>query len=94
LVLFRSLHNLKSKIQNPKLIDRPGKPKKGTLPSRITYHPQASLQLNSEVVKLHSSRAGRFILATNDLDFEQLSEQAALHEYKEQQGNSILDFGF
>jgi hypothetical protein len=39
-------------------------------------------------------RAGRFILATNDLDFEQLSEQAALHEYKEQQGNSILDFGF
>lgn len=67
--------------------DRPGKPKKGTLPSRITYHPQASLQLNSEVVKLHSSRAGRFILATNDLDFEQLSEQAALHEYKEQQGN-------
>lgn len=67
--------------------EKPGKPKQDTVPSRITYHPQASLKLNSEVVTLHQQRAGRFILATNVLDAEQLSQQQALQEYKGQQGN-------
>lgn len=40
------------------------------------------LKLNSSVVMLHQQRAGRFILATNVLDAEQLSEQQALEEYK------------
>jgi len=34
-----------------------------------------------------SDRSGRFILATNVLESEQLSEQQALEEYKGQQGN-------
>lgn len=67
--------------------EKPGKPKRDTLPSRITYHPQASLTLNSTVVVMHQQRAGRFILATNVLESEQLSEQQALEEYKGQQGN-------
>ena len=46
--------------------EKSGKPKSGTPPSRITYHPQASLTLNSTKVKTQQQRAGRFILATND----------------------------
>jgi transposase len=67
--------------------DKPGKPKRGHPPSRITYHPQASLTLNTTVVARHQQRAGRFILATNVLESEQLSEQQALEEYKGQQAN-------
>jgi transposase len=67
--------------------EKPGKPKRDTPPSRITYFPQASLTLNSIVVEPHQQRAGRFILATNVLELEQLSEQQALEEYKGQQSN-------
>lgn len=67
--------------------DKPGKPKRGHPPSRITYHPQASLTLNTTVVSMHQQRAGRFILATNVLESDQLSAQQALEEYKGQQGN-------
>lgn len=65
----------------------PGKPKRGTTPSRITYFPQASLTLNASVVHLHRQRAGRFILATNVLEAKHLSAQQALKEYKAQQSN-------
>lgn len=67
--------------------ESPGKPKRETQPSRITYHPQASLKPNSMVVMRHQQRAGRFILATNVLESQQLSERKALEEYKGQQGN-------
>lgn len=81
-------HELENVSVKQKLhYEKPGKPKQGTAPSRTTYHPQASLKLNSSVVLLHQQRAGRFILATNVLDAEQLSEQQALEEYKGQQGN-------
>jgi transposase len=67
--------------------EKRGKPKQGTAPSRMTYHPQASLKLNLAVVAMQQQRAGRFILATNELDCEQLSPQQALEEYKGQQGD-------
>ncbi len=66
---------------------KPGKPKRGTAATGVTYHPQALLKLNLTVVKTHQQRAGRFILATNELESESLSEQQALEEYKGQQGN-------
>ena len=64
--------------------EKPGKPKRGTPPSRITYHSQALLKPNLSVVAMHQQRAGRFILATNVLESEQLSEQQVLEEYKGQ----------
>jgi transposase len=68
--------------------EKPGKPKRDTPPTRITYHPQASLTPNASMVAIHQQRAGRFILATNGVeDAEQLSPQQALEEYKGQQGN-------
>lgn len=65
---------------------RAGKPKQGTPPSHITYHPQATLALDLTVVSMHQRRAGRFILATNVLDADQLSGLQALQTYKGQQG--------
>jgi transposase len=67
--------------------EKPGKPKPETPATRITYQPQASLTLNLSVVTLHQQRAGRFVLATNVLESEQLGEQQSLQEYKAQQGN-------
>ena len=66
--------------------DRPGKPTADTLPTRITYHPDATLSLKAEKQAQHHRRAGRFILATNVLDAEVLSPIEALQEYKAQQG--------
>lgn len=77
----------KMSLQQTLHYEQPGKPKRGTPPSRITYHPQAALKLDSTVVAMHQQRAGRLILATNVLESEQLSEHKALEEYKGQQGN-------
>ena len=66
--------------------ERAGKPKQGTPPSHITYHPQATLALDPTVVAMHQRRAGRFILATNELDADPLSGLQALQTYKGQQG--------
>jgi transposase len=69
---------------------RPGKPKPGTLPHRITYHLHATPVLREEVVNTHRQRAGRFILATNLVDgndSEFLSDEQLLQAYKGQQGN-------
>ena len=80
-------------VQQKLHYEKPGKPKPGTTPSRMTYHPQASLTLNEAVVAMHQQRAGRFILATNELDAASLNESQALAEYKGQQGNE-RGFGF
>jgi transposase len=82
-------HQLEATGVTPKLhYEKPGKPKRDTPPTRITYHPQASLTPNASMIAIHQQRAGRFILATNGVeDSEQLSPQQALEEYKGQQGN-------
>ena len=67
--------------------DRPGKPKRGTPPARMTYRGQAQLSLKPDIVAEHQRRAGRFILATNELASDTLSATEALQEYKEQQGS-------
>lgn len=54
----------------------------------ITYHLQATLVVNSAVIEAERQVAGRFILATNVLEAEQLSAQQALQEYKDQQSAS------
>jgi transposase len=48
---------------------------------------QATLVANPEVLEVEMTRAGRFILATNVLDANQLSADDALTEYKDQQSN-------
>ena len=67
--------------------EKPGKPKRGVSPSPITYHPQAELTLDTTVLAQYQQRTGRFILASNVLEDDQLTAQQALQEYKDQQGN-------
>ena len=76
----------------------PGRPAKTATPTAIHYHVQASLALDSDAVERQKRRAGRFILATNELsspltstttetlDERILSPDDILGEYKAQQG--------
>ena len=53
--------------------DKPGRPRKGDIPKRYTYHPKAALVLNEGVLAAQRNQAGRFILATNLLQEENLN---------------------
>lgn len=53
----------------------------------MTDRGQAQLSLKPDIVAQHQRRAGRFILATNELASDTLSATEALQEYKEQQGS-------
>lgn len=66
--------------------EKAGKPSKSDVPSRISYHVTASVVAVEEEIAPHRVRCGRFILATNVLDVEQLDVNRALREYKAQQG--------
>jgi transposase len=66
--------------------DKAGKPKKDTVPTRISYHVTGSVTPIDSAIAAQSVRCGRFILATNVLDSTQLSSDDALREYKAQQG--------
>lgn len=67
--------------------DKAGRPRQDEQPSRIAYSVQATLVPDQEIIKVEMTRAGRFILATNVLDANELSADDALTEYKDQQSN-------
>ncbi len=64
-----------------------GRPRKDQKPEQITYRVTASIVEDPEAVKMARRRAGRFILATNVLDTETLSNDEVLREYKGQQSS-------
>ncbi len=50
-----------------------------------TYQVTGEIQSNSEVIESYKNRAGRFIIATNRLDYESFTADEMLKKYKEQQ---------
>jgi transposase len=64
---------------------QPGRPRKGTVPECITFQVQATLAADSQAIELAQTQAGRFIVATNVLGCQHLSNQQVLLEYKGQQ---------
>ncbi len=68
-----------------------GRPSKDKSPSRLTYHLQANLGVNTQAVTVSQNKAGRFILATNLTDIEQWTSSDVLQEYKKQ---SVSERGF
>lgn len=64
-----------------------GRPKSGSSPQSVSYHLQASLVQNPEAIAEQQRIAGRFILATNVLECEELSAVEVLAEYKKQQSS-------
>ncbi|NET52893.1 MAG: IS1634 family transposase, partial [Merismopedia sp. SIO2A8] len=82
-----SWHRIESLAVAPrKHYAKPGKPKADTPPSHMSYHLTAKIVPDAEAVSRRERRAGRFILATNDLAAETVSAAEALRLYKQQQG--------
>ena len=64
-----------------------GRPSKLTEPSQIKYQVKSQIETREEVIETEKIKAGRFILATNILDKNELSDEQVLEEYKSQQSN-------
>ena len=61
-----------------------GRPKKG-VNSEGYYYIKAKLEEKKEAIKAEELKTGRFVLATNVLEGEELSDDEILEEYKKQQ---------
>lgn len=64
---------------------KPGRPRKDTQPAQCYYQIHAFLVPNKEAIATEQQRSGRFILATNVLNAQALSNDDVLQEYKAQQ---------
>jgi transposase len=53
----------------------------------ISYQVQANLERDQKIIETETRSAGRFVLATNLLDVEELSNDEMLFKYKEQQSS-------
>ena len=63
---------------------RPGRPRQGDRQS-LSYQIQAEIISKETAITIEMQRAGRFILATNVLNTNKLSDEDVLREYKSQQ---------
>ena len=71
-------------VKSKKHYSKAGKPKKGQEPDRITYHIQAIMSSEIEQYKAEKEKIGYFILATNELDENTISDEKLLEHYKNQ----------
>jgi transposase len=60
-----------------------GKPKTGELPDTVGYQIISKAEANAGLIAQKRSKLGRFILATNNLSYENLKDEELLKEYKE-----------
>lgn len=58
--------------------------KKDQDPSYSSFHVQAQLKVNQEMLRAYRTQAGRFIVATNVLDDQNWSNEKVVVEYKDQ----------
>jgi transposase len=64
-----------------------GRPSKSPQNQQIKYQVKGQISTRTEVIEAEKIKAGRFILATNILDENELNNQQILLEYKAQQSN-------
>ena len=64
-----------------------GRPSKLSEANQIKYQIKGQIETRPEVIESEKIKAGRFILATNILDNNELSDEQILEEYKAQQCN-------
>jgi len=79
------LHVIESEILAQHKHLKAGRPKLGATPLPVGYHIKANFKLNEAEMERRLCAKGRFILATNDLDEANYTEQQILEEYKSQQ---------
>lgn len=77
-------HKTISSVEKVHQHSNKGRPKKGAIADIVGHKAIASLTLDDEQLTRHHLKLGRFVLATNQLDKEQLSDDGMLFEYKEQ----------
>jgi transposase len=65
--------------------EQSGRPSKLAMPTQINYRVTGELETKLEVIEAEKTQAGRFILATNIIDKNELSNESVLKEYKAQQ---------
>jgi transposase len=81
------LHELSEvRVVEKQHYERPGKPSAKNPPVRTSYQVTANIVTDENKIAVQKQRAGRFILATNVLNPQELSADDALREYKAQQG--------
>ncbi|HLO42802.1 MAG TPA: IS1634 family transposase, partial [Leadbetterella sp.] len=64
-----------------------GRPNKLSEPNQIKYQVTGKIETSESAIETEKIKAGRFILATNILDKNELSDEQVLEEYKAQQSN-------
>lgn len=70
---------------------RSGRPKTGATPTRVTYRITAQIVADDAAIHQAKRKAGRFILATNVIDDDTLTDEMILSDYK---GQSASEQGF
>lgn len=77
-------HQLSYEVVGEHSYKQPGCPKAGANREVTGYKIQGTLTRNEEAIAKQEEGLGKFILATNQLDTNQLSPEAMLEEYKQQ----------
>jgi transposase len=73
---------------------KPGRPLKGAVAKQVGWRIKSTLHQDKEKVESTCQYLGRFILATNELDTDKLSDEQMLTQYKEQSGAVERGFRF
>jgi transposase len=66
--------------------DRPGRPRKDAVPDHLEWQVQVTLRVDADAVARQARRDASFLVATNVLEAEQLSEHELVQTYSEQHG--------
>ena len=78
-------HDVGRKITTLMKHEKRGRPKSGDAGTAEGYKVEGQIKRNEGVIEKFLNRKGRFILATNDLDENNIPDEAILFQYKEQQ---------
>lgn len=84
-------YNISFNVEPVKKHSGRGRPKKGEEPSVMGFKIESSYEIDEEKIACAKRRKGRFILATNDLEEQFVSDETMLEKYKEQ---SSTESGF
>jgi transposase len=79
-------HQIKYTISEVAKHSGKGRPKKDAIPDKIEYQVSSGLIRDEIAIEATKLTKGRFILATNQLDKQELPDESILPTYKEQSG--------
>lgn len=87
----QTLQMVQQTLRQKPCFDSPGRPARGAKPDRIEWYIEAEVSCSLAAYTEKARTKGRFIIATNELDTEKLSDADLLNGYKNQ---SKVERGF